>query len=328
MAQTQDDVKQRSNGSNTTSIDGVKVRSPKPNRRSSSLFNNEKHGRQVSDQTEVWIFTEKKQFQATESQNSYSGSWTNWEILYHQKILRKKICCEIFANSGNWLRRHPDICGQKRSINIDMIKTIETQIFLFCWSGFRSYFRHFRSFSVYRCEEWVLPWGPRTPDGDGRHKEGVIRGLVRLGSGDKAGGLDFRLPVLASTSLVNVFSWSEKDEVWTAPCVSWQPTSVTPARGRSPPPAGSAGLTDLLLSFQGGGRGGGQTVGGAARLHIFRDLGKQWPRSDGHVPGFLLPDSQTGGGRADNQNSQTGEETGRIVYIIWYNSAGPKFWIN
>jgi len=45
MAQTQDDVKQRSNSSNTTSVDGVKVRSPKPNRRSSSLFSQEKNGR-------------------------------------------------------------------------------------------------------------------------------------------------------------------------------------------------------------------------------------------------------------------------------------------
>ena len=55
MAQTQDEAKQRSNGSNTASVDGVKVRSPKPNRRSSALFNNEKYGRQASDQTKSLI---------------------------------------------------------------------------------------------------------------------------------------------------------------------------------------------------------------------------------------------------------------------------------
>ena len=55
MAQTQDDVKQRSSGSNSTSVDGGKGRSPKPNRRSSSLFNNEKNGRQASDQTQPLI---------------------------------------------------------------------------------------------------------------------------------------------------------------------------------------------------------------------------------------------------------------------------------
>ena len=122
------------------------------------------------------------------------------------------------------------------------------------------------------------------------------------------------------------FSWSGRGEVWRAPCVSWQPTSVTPVRGER-----ERTRTWLsLLSFQGGGRGGGQALGGAPRLHIFRDLGKQWTGGDGYVPGqrrqtplgcrhysliagFLLPDSQAGRVRAGNQNSQTGEETGKMI---------------
>ena len=131
MAQTQDDVKQRSSGSNSTSVDGVKVRSPKPNRRSSSLLSQEKNGRQARPSLGLKVNNQFRLFQANESQDSYCGPGTDWEILHHQKILRKKICCEIFANSGNRLWCHQDICGQKRGININLWHS--TQIFSFCF---------------------------------------------------------------------------------------------------------------------------------------------------------------------------------------------------
>ena len=52
--------------------------------------------------------------QASASENSDSGARAIRQVLYHQEILRKKICWEIFAYSWNWLWRNSNICGQKR----------------------------------------------------------------------------------------------------------------------------------------------------------------------------------------------------------------------
>ena len=95
------------------SAEAVKIRSPKPNRRSSSFFNIERNGR-LSLKI-VWPGTSINilPFKTDAGAYCYRWSWTVWQVLHHQTILWEEVCGQVSSNCWDRLWSNQDIRWQE-----------------------------------------------------------------------------------------------------------------------------------------------------------------------------------------------------------------------